>query len=187
LAICKPTIRRVAKKDSYLLGFAGNEIDPKNGLIYVACVADKLAKGAYYVPHGSFAARPDCIYLKTPSGYEPRKGARFHPGGEELTHDLGSGPDFKNANVLLSTDFRYFGKDRVAIDSGPYRALATFVHSIGVGHRVNFSPTLANSIVQFVNHVFTLKQPKTPVPTHRTETRCDRDDTYEHVSCRRRD
>jgi hypothetical protein len=184
LAICKPTIRRVAKEGSYLLGFAGNKIHPKNGLIYAAKITKKVGGIEYYAAHSSYAARPDCIYERRGVGYEMRRGARFHKEGKELERDLGPEPSFKNAHVLLSTEFRYFGAGRVAIDPDLYPELARLVHSIGQGHHVNVTPSLADEIRRFVDYIFSLEQPEAPKPTHPLEDRCDRDDDYREVPCR---
>ena len=55
-----------------------------------------------------FVGRSDRIYRRNGERFVWRSGARHH-GPKDVKHDLGQYPSYKRANVLLSTDFRYFG------------------------------------------------------------------------------
>jgi hypothetical protein len=133
LAICKPSIRSAAHTGDWIFGFGDND-GLQNRLIYIAEVTGKLAKSAYYLAD-LFASRVDCIYERDTEGYLQRtSNARFHTE-DDKTRDVGHFPDYRRANVVLSTNFRYFG--RVASPNVP-TVLEIFVHQMGQGHRSNF-------------------------------------------------
>jgi hypothetical protein len=179
LAICKPMIRAAANEGDVLFGFAANDIDPSNGLIYVAEVRKKLRNGEYY-RDPIYRERPDCIYEATQGGYGIRKNRKFHGTMTELTHDLGEDPIFARANVLLSKHFRYFGADRILVDESQYPALRERLRALCQGHRINHSPAVREDLEKLKKWVF--EQPGPPVrgsPAHPTRRQCDRDDNGE--------
>ncbi len=134
LAICKPAIRSAARPGDWIFGFGDNE-ELQNRLIYIAEVTGKLVKSAYYVAD-AFSSRLDCIYERDTKGYlQRRRNARFHTE-DDKTRDVGHFPDYRRANVALSTNFRYFG--RVASPNVP-TILQNFVRKMGQGHRSNFN------------------------------------------------
>src|SRR5688572_28938198 len=108
LAICKPIMRSSAEVDDLIFGFTANSLDPRNRLIYAARITTKLTNGEYYQAD-RFTSRHDCIYTSQSGRYVRRGNAKFHDKPADLMHDLGSHPEYGRANVLLSTDFRYFG------------------------------------------------------------------------------
>jgi hypothetical protein len=141
LAICKPMMRSSAEVDDLIFGFTANSLDPQNRLIYAARITKKLPNGEYY-EGDSFSARHDCIYMPRAGRYVRRGNAKFHDKPSDLTHDLGSHPEYARANVLLSADFRYFGAKGTAEYKSKYRLIRSAVESLGRGQRVNLSPEL---------------------------------------------
>jgi hypothetical protein len=144
LAICKPMIRSTASKGDLIFGFAANSLDPDKRLIYVARITDKLCTGLYYKSN-QYVQRGDCIYRFKDGRFEWKNGSRYH-GPKDIVHDLGSFPDYPRANVLLSTDFRYFGqtgsddyKDR---SPEVWRA----VERLGRGQRVHHRDVLRDQL-----------------------------------------
>jgi hypothetical protein len=143
LSICKPAIRRTAQPGDRILGItshtlARNEGYPLLSVIYVACVTGALEPREYYAAQNNpFSHRPDCIYE-----FHQRNGKLAHNGRTPLhadtayeARDVGRYPYYRNARTLLSTDFRYFGADAVAI---PARCplLLHAAEALGQGHRV---------------------------------------------------
>src|SRR5260370_161577 len=106
LAICKPAIRRMAGKGSIIFGFGGKTYGER--LLYVANVTKKLIDGKYY-RKSRYESRPDCIYLYKNGTPERKKLAVYHSNSDERALDVGE--RFEKGNVLLSNDFRYFGKE----------------------------------------------------------------------------
>src|SRR5262249_55834447 len=80
LAICKPKIRKSAKKGSLIFGFGGKGY--KERLIYIARVTDKLEGRAYY-QRQKYAGRPDCIYRVVDGRAERKGSARYHAKSDE--------------------------------------------------------------------------------------------------------
>ncbi len=111
-AICKPMIRSTAKQEDLIFGFAATSLHHDNRLIYIARIGKKVHNGDYY-REKRFANRGDRVYEWSRSRFAWRQGA-FHHGPKDLVHDLGEPPNYKKANVLLSTDFRYFGASGTA-------------------------------------------------------------------------
>ena len=147
LAICKPIIRSSAKVCDWVFGFGGVPLEGR--LIYIAQVNDKLINGAYYRA-GDYPNRPDCIYKykKGDSAYVLRKNARYHGGSSDLTTDLGDFPNYPSANVLLSCNFRYLGKEGKTLGEmkGEYLRLEGLLDNLNQGHRVNHDAELANEL-----------------------------------------
>jgi hypothetical protein len=136
LAICKPEIRRMAKGKSIIFGFGAKKPEYDERLIYIAVVEEKLSKDEYYID-SRYTNRPDCIY-QNKNGVAKRKGAAvFHPKPNALDHDVGK--NFQKGHVLLSRDFRYFGKMKTDYKQR-YPKLEEFVRAMGRPYRVNDLP-----------------------------------------------
>jgi hypothetical protein len=140
LAICKPIMRKSAEVGDLIFGFTANSLDPQNRLIYAARITRKLPDGEYY--DGKFTSRHDCIYSFRSGRYVRRTNAEFHDKPSDLTHDLGSPPEYERANVLLSRDFRYFGVNGTDEYKSKYDLIRNAVESLGRGQRVNLVPEL---------------------------------------------
>lgn len=134
LAICKPMIRSTAAVDDLIFGFAANSLHRDNRLLYIARITDKAQHGTYYVDK-RFGPRGDCIYERRGDRFVWRPGA-LHHGPHDLVHDLGEPPVYPKANVLLSSDFRYFGAKGTAEYKTRHHAIKEAVEGLGQGHRV---------------------------------------------------
>lgn len=150
LAICKPMIRSTAKIGDIIFGFAGNSLYHDNVLIYVAVVTEKLCDGAYYTEK-SYSNRPDCIYERpNKKTYTLKRNAAFHIQADDR-RDIGIAPYFKRANVLISSDFRYFGDQKNPEYKSSYPAIAKSIKKLMKGHRVNHSIRLRNELLTLKN------------------------------------
>lgn len=175
LAICKPSIRKRALPGDVVIGFAGKSIDRLGGfgVVHFAKVSARADDGAYYAPHSEHRNRADCIYERRAEGYFLKKNP-FHGRGDM---DRDSGRDRRNAAVLLSDEFRYFGNRRYEVDWSHHPALRACLVALRRGHRVNHSPRVLKEIQALSSKILrteaTLGQ-----PTHSLRTRCDGDDGY---------
>lgn len=142
LAICKPMIRRKAQMDDWIIGLGGKKLG--DGIIYVARVT-RTADYEYYRQR-HFASRPDCIYHFRHEALIRKNTAAYHADPGNMPKDIGAGPDYRNARVLLSSDFRYFGEKR---ESAP-PDLQAFADSIGRGHRVNHDPAGRKALISLI-------------------------------------
>jgi putative DNA base modification enzyme with NMAD domain len=131
LAICKPKIRSSAAVGSLIIGIGGKILGGR--LIYAARVTDKLSDGRYYRDR-CFYPRPDCIYREVNGLPNLVKRARYHADGSQIGKDVGI--RFEKANVLLSSDFRYFGKKGTR-EYESHGNLSSLVDRLMRGHRVN--------------------------------------------------
>jgi len=143
LAICKPKIRRSAKRYDLIFGFGGKRYNEK--LIYVAEVTDKRVAGDYY-REPKFSRRPDCIYRSVGGRAVLKSRARYHNNSDQRKRDVGA--RFKKADVLLSRKFRYFGKAGTTDYKRDYPAIKKLIEALKRGHRVNHSPTLRREFLR---------------------------------------
>jgi len=134
LAICKPMIRKTGKEGDLIFGFAANSLHRDNRLLYVARVTEKLCDGDYY-KDSRYVRRRDCVYRPSGTRYVWKKNSAYH-GPESVSHDLGQHPDYPRANVLLSGDFRYFGKAGTDEYKSRFPRVGRAVERLGRGARV---------------------------------------------------
>lgn len=121
LAICKPAIRRVAKKGDLIVGLApGNEgrivycmqvTDKKSWKDYIVLCTSNAASNQYFEYAGlshkvpkSETDQGDCIWRNADLYEEVRPSHSQHAGEDDFQHDVKNGE-----SVLLSTKFWYFG------------------------------------------------------------------------------
>ena len=111
LTICKPYVRRTARKGDLIFAFGSNRNEtPPNRLVYIAEVSRRLPEGKYF-EGDEYKRRQDFIYERLSDGrLERRKNARFHWLPQARISDLGDEPNYPKANALIADDFRYFGK-----------------------------------------------------------------------------
>ena len=132
LAVCKPDIRYgkyLAKLGDYLVGVGGENLG-LGRLIYMAQITDILENGEYYKSE-AYQDRLDCAYEEDPNDQPFHRGEdwehyngnfieitrlgkiiKYEGRGSPTWHrDVGAG--WKNARVLLSTDYRYFGYGKI--------------------------------------------------------------------------
>ncbi len=153
LAICKPMIRKTAKIGDLIFGFAANSLSRDNRLIYIARITDKLSGPTYYISNRYFQ-REDCIYEFKEGRFARRRGAKHHHRPENLVHDLGSAPSYSRAHVLLSTDFRYFGKLGTAEYKSRFRRVQCAVELLGRGHRVRQNSELRDQLLAMADWIW---------------------------------
>ena len=169
LAICKPTIRRCARAGDYVLGFSAVKLPPPGRLIYIMRVTDWKPWCDYAI---NYPLRRDCIYCCIGGAFSCRTGARFK---YDMDHDLGFAPKRPNAFVLLSTDFRYFGRcDKVDLKSD-YPIIHERVTRLQDGHAINHVPRLQSELEQLIDDVWK-KFPNMGIcrPTNPRSTGCHR-------------
>lgn len=157
LAICKPMIRSRAKLEDLIFGFAANSLHHDNRLIYVARITTKVGNGDYY-RESRFAKRSDRVYEWRRNCFSWRHEA-LHHGPKDLVHDLGPPPDYKKANVLLSTDFRYFGVSGTAEYKSRFQLVKKAVEQLGQGHRVTHVEPLRMELMALKEQIWK-KTPK---------------------------
>jgi hypothetical protein len=153
LAICKPKIRMNAQLGNLVFGFAANSLHSDNRLIYIARISEKVCDGAYY-RDAKFANRADCIYRWRDGRFETREDAKYHAEEGNLTHDLGTHPEYRRATVLLSDDFRYFGRDGSSEYKCQYSLLKAVVERLKQGERVNHPEKLHDELWELKQRVW---------------------------------
>lgn len=144
LAICKPLIRKTAKVGDLIFGFAANSLDRDNRLIYIAKISGKLCGDEYYT--SAYAYRPDCIYKNVGAKFLRKTSAQYHDKPDDIVHDLGMADKYERAWVLLSNDFRYFGKNGTADYARNYPRIKRAIELLGIGHRRNHGQDLLDEL-----------------------------------------
>lgn len=162
LAICKPAIRRVAKRDDVIVGLACAPDDTR--IVYCMVVEHALSWRQYIqactgqgeVPAGvpahhlrkkvpTSASDPgDCIWPDASKYVDALASWSDHGGHEDFERDVRNGEI-----VLVSTKFWYFGqgdKYEVRLDRDRLSALIP-----GRGHRSNSNTRFRDAFVDFFN------------------------------------
>jgi hypothetical protein len=153
LAICKPMIRGKAVCGDLIFGFSAKSQHSDNRLLYIARITDKKSNGTYYTTR-RYANRDDCIYRYTGKKFVWRKGALYHGHQMDLVHDLGDFPKYGRAHVLLSRDFRYFGRNGSAEYKSLYPRVRVAVEQLGQGHRVHHGADLREELLALAKRVW---------------------------------
>lgn len=154
LAICKPSIRRSAAVGDWIFAFGSNNQAPANRLVYIARVTKKVTDGQYY-ELSKFTKRGDCIYRRQRNGqFVLRRDARFHEDCDLRDYDVGESPEYRNATVLVSTDFRYFGDSSIDDWKIKAPALSRMVKQMCKGHRVNHTPQIHQDLLSMQKHLW---------------------------------
>jgi Nucleotide modification associated domain 2 len=153
LAICKPMLRGTAEIGDLIFGFAANSLHRDNRLLFVARVTNTLRNGGYY-KDSRYAQRGDCIYRFRTGRFVRRKDAQHHPRPEDLTHDLGTPPNYAKANVVLSKDFRYFGRAGTSEYKYRFARVKDAVEALGRGHRVRHGQALYKELLDMADWVW---------------------------------
>jgi hypothetical protein len=153
LAICKPMIRNTGAIGDIIFGFAANSLSRDNRLIYVARITDKLFDGAYYIST-RYSRREDCIYERKNGRFARRNGAKYHDMPRDLVHDLGTPPSYTRANVLLSTDFRYFGKVGTDKYKSKFPRVKRAIELLGRGYRNHQNAALRRELLAMANWIW---------------------------------
>jgi hypothetical protein len=182
LAICKPTIRRVAPEGSVVIAFAGNGMESDgykdNCVVYAAVVSRRVPNREYYSER-RYTHRRDCIYKRSGDGFARKAKAKFHHGPGDLEHDLGAAPDYPNAVLLSdgSKDFRYFGTKCPVEYKKKFPLIKKLVERLTEGHRVNHDPELYKELLRLKKELWKTK-PTVARPSFRLQPdgRCDCDD-----------
>jgi hypothetical protein len=147
LAICKPIMRKRAKRGDLILGFTANSLDARNRMIYAARISNNLPDGEYY-KDSKYKQRSDCIYAYKAERFVRRKDAKYHENARDLVHDLGTYPEYDRANVLLSSDFRYFGASGTDEYKRKFPAVARAIEDLGRGYLVKVSMILQSELCE---------------------------------------
>ena len=148
LAICKPQIRSTIDTNDFIIGFGSNVLD--NKLIYIAEVTSKLLDGEYYKQEKYFY-RDDCLYSFDGQQYSRREDKKYHISNNT--------PNDKGNNiVLLSNNYRYFGKKSNDDYKNKYPILTKIINSLKQGHRLNHNTELFKKLSQLIDETFSQKQ-----------------------------
>lgn len=164
LAICKPIIRKTARESSIeyegdlIFGFAGKYLHNDNRLIYAALITKIEHDGEYY-KKPEYRERGDCIYewYKEKRQYlrRPCNSDDYHSSEAQcLKTDLGPTPNYDRSIVLLSHDFRYFGKLGTADYKMKHPKLKYAVETLRRGYLVNHTNELEKELKEFKSDVW---------------------------------
>jgi hypothetical protein len=147
LAICKPQIRCRATKGSLIFGFGANDRPMSNRLIYVAIITEPpLPAGKYY---RRYLNRPDCIYQwRRDRKLKWKRGGKFHKNGSEAETDIGLAPNYSKAVVLLSRDFRYFGREGTIDYALSYPRIENLIRNQGRYYLVNHAAAVRRDLIK---------------------------------------
>jgi hypothetical protein len=152
LAICKPMIRCSAQVGDLIFDFAADTLHTDNRLIYAAQITGKVLNGDYYRSR-TYRSRGDCVYNWDGTAFAWRDGSLYH-GPKNMTRDLGRHPDYQRAHVLLSSDFRYFGKNGTDSYKTSFSTIKEAVEALKQGHRVKHTNELKGELLDLKDELW---------------------------------
>ncbi len=174
LAICKPAIRRTAKKGDLIFAFGTNSETPANRLVYAAIITNVIDDGKYYKGI-KYQRRGDCIYCCGADGkFKLRNDAKFHNDGDARARDLGDPPEYRNASVIISNDFRYFGGRGTDAWKASAPKLKRLIEGMRQGHRVRHASQVREQLIGLKDQIWLAdSQRELGKPLHGQMQPCD--------------
>ena len=151
LAICKPRIRATVQPGDWIFGF-GAKSRLGERLIYIAQVTQVFPDGQYY-SRKEFAGRKDRIYRWLGSRLKQLKNAVHGPA--DCRKDIGRPPEYSGAVVLVSRNFRYFGRVSANRFTDRTGSLMSYVSTVGQGHRVRFPERVRKELDALAGRIWT--------------------------------
>jgi hypothetical protein len=160
LGVCKPAIRRNARRGDYLVG-VGSIPHYGGKLIYVAQVDAPIPGSQYYHHGGSYWSRWDCIYKFRAGRYvwQNRGGRRVHLPDEmpaQKNRDVGFCGHRANAIILPCSRFVYFGRDQAGYSQevwSQFPHIEARVRPLKQSHLVHHSSTFQQDLEKFCDWV----------------------------------
>jgi hypothetical protein len=154
LATCKPDLRRVAKKEDWVIGMGGGRLNATGQCVFAMKVSDSITFDEYWnnplykdkkpAPNGSKKMIVgDNIYHQDDNGWQQANSHHSNPDGSPNLHNIKK--DTRANAVLISNHFFYFGEAAVEI---PAELLNSIGYSNKIGHW-KFSQKQATPLILF--------------------------------------
>jgi hypothetical protein len=157
LACCKPGIRRKAKKEDWIVGLTPRAKGEGNKIVYFMEVEEVLTFDVYWkrfkqkrpkLDDGFARRNGDNIYEPQPGGgYRQRPSAHSKPQFGTHEDPERKEDDLKGENVLVSTNFVYFGSE--AVDLPPELEFLVVARN----YRSHFSGDEQEAFLHFIRKV----------------------------------
>lgn len=140
LATCKPDLRRVAKKEDWVIGMGGARLNATGRCVFAMKVSDSITFDEYWnnplykdkkpVHNGSKKMIVgDNIYHQNNNEWQQANSHHSYPDGSPNPHNIKN--DTRTNSVLISDHFFYFGEAAVEI---PSDLLNSIGYSNKIGH-----------------------------------------------------
>jgi len=160
LATCKPSIRRTAQVNDWIVGTGSKHYGLQGRIVYVMVVAETLTYDEYWENLRFLVKRPnirgslkqaygDNIYHHDPEGGRWIQENSHHSLDDGSPNEANIRHDTKANRVLLATDFTYWGGHGPSIPSR-FRDHQGFDVCCGRGHKCNFPEDLVDSFGDWV-------------------------------------
>jgi len=185
LAICKSQIRTTARRGDWIFGFGAERLGEK--LIYIARV-DEIVQESEYYREPRYSKRPDAVYEWHGRDLRWKAGSLYH-APSDTEHDVGYPPNYKRAVVLVSKEFRYFGRNSTDEYKYEFPILAESIRALGRAYRVNHSGEVRSALIALTERVWTQQPTKMilGIPNDEATNACDpprdnsEEDNHENV------
>ena len=123
LATCKPDIRKLANEGDWIIGFGGKNTNAYHKIVYLMEVSEVISFEQYWIDERFVQKRPrfdknlkycygDNIYHKNAQG-EWIQEQSHHSNGIEINPNNLKRDTGRTTNVLISTNYWYFGDDAI--------------------------------------------------------------------------
>ena len=147
LACCKPTIRRNAEPEDIVIGTGSVSSGLSGRLVYAMRVNEVLPFDEYWVRYPSKRPSLDSpVKMRGDNVWHSDASGNWHCAPGAIHDESNRNRDLRGRNVLISSDFFYFGRNAVAIPTRFHRMIATTQ-----GHKNTYDRFLITSFWKWIN------------------------------------
>ncbi|WP_080378203.1 MULTISPECIES: Nmad2 family putative nucleotide modification protein [Pseudomonas syringae group] len=155
LATCKPDIRRVARKDDWIIGMGGSRLKATSRCVFAMRVSDSITFDEYWENPAYRDKKPirngskkmivgDNIYHKVNGDWQQLNSHHSYSDGSPNPHNIRT--DTRTNAVLISDHFFYFGSAAIEV---PLEILRNMGYENRRAHRT-FEAANAQALVSFI-------------------------------------
>nr|VFK16137.1 MAG: hypothetical protein BECKLFY1418C_GA0070996_10217 [Candidatus Kentron sp. LFY] len=157
LATCKPIIRRTAAIGDWIIGTGSSKNGKQGYLVYVMHLTEKMTFNEYWKNERFLRKRPnlrgskkqafgDNIYFKDRLGHWQQQNSH-HSNKDGTPYQPNISHDTQTDNVLISTDFAYWGGSGPEIPQRFRDYNGTDICKKGPGHKREFPRKLVDEFI----------------------------------------
>src|SRR5205085_2134243 len=121
--------------------------------------------------NAEYEGRPDRIYAWKGPALRCLPNP-YHPDGKWAHLDVGEFPGYKRAEVILSENFRYFGRNGTTDYKSKYPLICKMIEALRRGERIHHSPELRQQLVALRTEAWAQHPDHTVLGEHHTPEEC---------------
>lgn len=152
LTVCKPVIRRVAKKGDLIVGFSTAR-DDRHKVIYAMYVDEKILYEDYFNDSRFQCKKP--IYLSNGDNFFSKNQNQLQIAFKNAAHygkEIAIQRDLKTPFSIVGKQFWYFGRNAPILPIALHGTKLTLNDTYRRGHRITTTPTSIDTLQKWLHH-----------------------------------